>query len=217
MSIKIDKEALSSRIDDSLLFSNRFGSFSKSDYEILMFTVYLDSLKREARDYDISIELGITEQKVRNLRVKSQLIYPREIKLVDQITNAVNHGFYDNGMVTVTIENLSVKNLIKNKIEAEYGTVNLSFNSKQLTLPIESFLILAACLERDSKDTLKQLRKVFNEHQKSIGVVEKKSFGKRIINDVPRVNELLSVINSAASIFVVAKPIIESLNKIIPR
>ena len=67
MEKRITGEILTNRIEEAELFTKRFGSFSKADYEVLMFTIYLDSLCGEVRDYDISIDLGITESKVRNL------------------------------------------------------------------------------------------------------------------------------------------------------
>lgn len=38
------KDNLYNRIVEAKLFTNQFGSFNKADYEVLMFTVYLDFL-----------------------------------------------------------------------------------------------------------------------------------------------------------------------------
>ena len=45
------------RMQEADLFTRRFGSFSKTDYEVLMFTIFLDSLPTPLRDYDIRISL----------------------------------------------------------------------------------------------------------------------------------------------------------------
>ena len=42
MDMKKLNDHLLTRIEQSELFTNRFGSFNKSDYEVLMFTAYLD-------------------------------------------------------------------------------------------------------------------------------------------------------------------------------
>ena len=42
MDMKKLNEKLPALIERSGLFTNRFGSFNKSDYEVLMFTAYLD-------------------------------------------------------------------------------------------------------------------------------------------------------------------------------
>ena len=107
------------RMQEADLFTRRFGSFSKTDYEVLMFTIFLDSLPTPLRDYDISIALGITESKVRNLRIKSQLMYPRNLDWTKELAKSIEHGYYDRvtDQITVTFEDPSIQNLIKNKIE----------------------------------------------------------------------------------------------------
>ena len=152
----IDPAALRSRVEQAQLFSRRFGSFAKSDYEVLMFTVYLDSLTVPARDYDISIELGITESKVRSLREKSQLLYPRELNWQEELAAALEKGHYDEDekTVTVTLEDPSVRNKIRSDIEREFGVVNLSLNSRQLVIPLESLLYLAIIADGGDSDAL---------------------------------------------------------------
>lgn len=49
------QENLLNRIEGAQFFTNRFAFFNKTDYEVLMFTVFLDCLEGEPRDYDISI------------------------------------------------------------------------------------------------------------------------------------------------------------------
>lgn len=164
--IEVNSDILQKRIKESELFSNRFGTFSKSDYEILMFTIYLDSVKKNVRDYDISLALGIPESKVRNLRIKSQLLYPREINWIDDLKDAVDHGYYDpvSGHITVTIEDPCVRNIIKNEVESNFGMVSLTLNSKQLVLPIESYLMLATISEKDPDRVLDKLNEFFKRN-----------------------------------------------------
>ncbi len=206
----IDKEILKKRIDESEVFSKHFGTFSKSDYEVLMFTIYLDSLKGKVRDYDISIALGITESKVRNLRVKSQLMYPRDIKWVDELNRALVGGYYDEstGMITVTIEDPSVSNLLKNIIEEKFGTVGKTINSKQLVLPVESFLMLAALSEKDPDKVLDELNKAVKKATLSRKKIVKRPFGERFLKEVPN---LINFMGSVAALYTNGKPIIDSI------
>lgn len=206
---------LAKRIQEAELYSRKFGSFAKSDYEVLMFTAYLDSLKKPARDYDISIALGITESKVRNLRIKSQLLYPRVLDWVEELTKSVSHGYYDSitGQITVTFEDPSVQSLMKNKIEEGFGTVGQSLNVKQLVLPVESFLMLAAYAENDEKATLEKLNEVLKSETKKKSKIEKKNLKARFLEGVP---DAVSFISTALSIYQVGKPIVEAvLQKII--
>ena len=208
----IDKEKMKSRIEESQLFTNRFGSFNKSDYEVLMFTIYLDSLTSSARDFEISRDLGITEQKVRSLRVKSQLMYPREINWVEQMKQALEDGTYSDGMITITLEDPSVRNRIRYEVESKSGTVNLSLNSKQLVLPVESFFILAACAEKDPDKVLQSLNKKFAENEEIKGTIQKEKIGKRLFKGVTNMGELLQ---AGLTVYTVGKPIIEQVIKLV--
>lgn len=111
------------RISEAKLFSNKFGSFTKTDYETLMFTAYLDSLPDEPiYDYLISQQLGITESKVRNLRIKSQLVYPKEVCWKEVLASAIKTGSYNEmeNTLTITIEDPSCHAKIRYEIESSY-------------------------------------------------------------------------------------------------
>lgn len=205
-------DSLVSRVLESEIYSKRFDSFNKSDFEVLMFTVYLDCLEGKPRDYDISIDLGITENKVRLLRVKSQLQYPREIKWQDEVISAVQHGTYDSvqKMITITLENPSVRNMIRNEIESNFGTVNVSLNSKQLVLPVESFLILAACAEQDTDEVIRKLNSSFRKGGASS--IEKGNFKTRFLLGVNNVGAALA---SIASIYSIGAPLVEAVRNLV--
>ena len=211
--VRIDINKLGELIEESELFTKRFGSFNKSDYEVLMFTAYLDSIGKNVRDYDISVALGITESKVRLLREKSQLQYPRDILWVNQLSEALKNGFYDDGMITVTIEDPSVRNRIRYEVESKYGTVNLTLNSKQLILPVESFLLLAACAEEDSDAVLAKLNTEFDRNEEIKGKIQRGKFKTRLFRNV---NNVGTVLQSITAIYTLGKPIIEEIIKLLP-
>lgn len=198
------------RIKEAELYSRKFGSFAKADYEVLLFTAFLDSLIKPARDYEISIALGITESKVRNLRVKSQLLYPKEIKWIEELSKSILHGYYDksSGQITVTFEDPSVQSLMKNQIEERFGTVGQSLNVKQLVLPIESFLLLAAYAEDDETVTLKKLNESLQAELKTKSIIEKKNLRARFLDGVPN---MITYLGTLLSIYESGKPIIEAL------
>lgn len=207
--IPIDKEKLNSRIEEAKLFSKRFGSFSKSDYEVLMFTVYLDSLTNTAQvyDFEISKDLGITEQKVRNLRVKSQLMYPREINWVDQIRQAIEYGTYHDGMITITLEDPYVRNLIKYKVESKSVSVYLSLNNKQLILPLKNLLNIAACAEDNTDEVICAM----NEYLKSNKDIKKNKTGDIILEGA----NIAQILQGVMTLYTFGKPIIEAVIKLL--
>lgn len=198
------------RLSEAEMFTRRFGTFSKSDYETLLFTIFLDSLDSPARDYDISIALGITESKVRNLRIRSQLLYPKELKWQDELAIAIQHGAYDSysKQITVTIEDPSVQNLIKNIIEKNFGTVGQSLNVKHLVLPVDSFLLISAYAEQDPEKTLKELNNIVQEQSKSINVIEKRTLKTRFLQNIPDIPQFIA---TALTIYDIGCPIIESV------
>lgn len=92
-----------------------------------MFTIYLDSLpKCQIYDYIISQQLEITERKVRNLRIKSQLLYPKEIYWEEVLASAIRTGSYNekDNTITITIEDPSCHARIRYEIESAYGTAS---------------------------------------------------------------------------------------------
>lgn len=198
------------RMQEANLFTRRFGSFSKTDYEVLMFTIFLDSLPTPLRDYDISVALGITESKVRILRVKSQLMYPRKLEWTEELAKSIEHGYYDRttGQITVTFEDPSIQNLMKNKIEESFGTVGRTLNIKQLVLPIESFLLLAAFAEQNEDDILSKINMKLAKESARATVIEKKKFKARFMKEVP---DAVSFVSSLLTIYNVGRPIIEAV------
>lgn len=216
--IQFDEEKLKNnifnRIKEANIFSRHFGSFSKTDFEVLFFTIYLDSVQGPVRDYNISIDLGITESKARNLRVKSQLMYPKEIKWENELAKELNHAHYDatTKQITLTIEDPSVQSKIKNVIETEFGTVGHSLNYKQLVLPIESFLILATHAEKNQNEVFKKLCNQYKNFTKSERKIEKSTLLSNFLDDIDKPVEFIV---SLLSIYDISKPLIQSLLNLI--
>ena len=198
------------RLKEAEMFTKRFGTFSKSDYEVLMFTIFQDSLAHSVRDYDISIALGITESKVRNLRIKSQLLYPKKLEWTGELAKSIERGYYDKTrkQITITFENPSVQSFVKNLVEKQCGVVWQSLNAKQLILPIESFLLLAAFAEKDEEEVLNSIRKALQKETKKTTVIEKQKFKERFLQNIP---DVASFIASLVSIYNAGQPIIQSL------
>ena len=72
-------------------FNRNFGTASKNDIELLMFKFYIETLINDYEDksdktinydnisdYKIARDLGITPQRVRNLKLKKDLVYPQK-------------------------------------------------------------------------------------------------------------------------------------------
>ena len=90
-------------------YSHNFGQTSKTDLDLLMFHFYYEKMRSiftdseggldytQCSDYKISKELRITQQRVRNLKVKNQLIYPPEEELdwIKEFAKLTKNARYD--------------------------------------------------------------------------------------------------------------------------
>lgn len=214
----IDKERIIiNRLEEAELFTKRFGSFSKSDYEILMFSIYRDLQMKPCRDYEMSLALGITESKIRSLRVKSQLCYPKELDWKDELCNALNKGNLGSNDLTITImiEDPSIHNLLKNKIEETYGTVRLSLNSKLMTLPVESYLLLAMELEEDKEAALQKLNQKWQQDNKDAGEITKETLKKRIWNKTKDITSMQGLVKTAKLVLPAAAPFLDIIEALL--
>ena len=75
---KEEKAAAFDQIADQYYLGN-FGRMSKTDFETLLFSIYIERClekKQPFDDYKLSRDLGITQGKVRSLKVRKELQYP---------------------------------------------------------------------------------------------------------------------------------------------
>ncbi len=80
---------------------------SKADIELMMFHFYIEKMVtdfkdengildyKKCSDYKISKDLGITQQRVRNLKVKNQLVYPIEYDWKAALSQLIKNVRYD--------------------------------------------------------------------------------------------------------------------------
>ena len=199
------------RIAEAELFTKQFGSFTKADYEALMFTIYLDSLPDEpVYDYIISRQLGITESKVRSLRIKSQLLYPKRIDWQSALSSAIKAGSYNekDNTLTITVEDPSCHARIRYEIESSYGSANLNLNSKQLTVPIESLLSVALAQEADKEKILAELNNAWLRNNKAKERITRESLAKRIFKGA---GDIAAILGVSKDMFDAARNIVEAI------
>lgn len=151
-----------------LFYRQNFGSASKADIELLMFHLFMEQKRdnNEAQtDYCISKELGITQQRVRNLKIKEQLKYPRIIDWEKELCELLKKARYDDPNIVIDVPDPNVLIEIKNYLEENGMYVNTQLNSRLLSMRIEFFVDLA--LETDDsknrdevyKSLIKELKK----------------------------------------------------------
>lgn len=141
-------------IELSRLFYNKnFGSTSKADIDTLMFSAYIEHLLNAGEsidDYTLSKALGITQSRVRSLKERKELKYPREGFVWEEaFASAVVNAKYDKNdhYIKMVIQDINVMNEVRYFIEQKGWFDECSLNRKLLRIPLDCFVEI--CSEND--------------------------------------------------------------------
>lgn len=168
-----EKITLFDEIADHFYKAN-FGQMSKSDIELMMFHFYMEKMiatyqnedgtidYRKCSDYKISKELGITQQRVRNLKIKKELVYPTQYDWKSALASLTENAKYDK-ITNKVVLNIPDPNLyieIQNFIEEQGAYVEKQLNSKVLQIRAEYYIDLVVSLEQGAarKEIIKRLK-----------------------------------------------------------
>ena len=169
-------------------YNVNFGSFSKSQMDLLMFSIYLDRLIESGRpfdDYSISKQLGVTQATVRQLKIKKQLIYPREYKWYEAFIEYSKNAVFDNNdRIVISIPDPNVYLELQQAIEEMGGFVEVQLNSKLLKIPPGYFIELLLHIyqleknldEKETKKLKKEFLKNLNENSQKGTEFNEESF-----------------------------------------
>ena len=153
-----------------LFYERNFGTAGKSDIELLMFHLFMEQRREfneSLTDYSISNELGITQQRVRNLKIKEQLKYPRMIDWQTDFAKLLNNARYDDPNIIVDVPDPNLLIEIKNYLEEHGKYVNVQRNSRLLSMRIEFYVDLAIDIEgSDEREVYNSLIKKLQETNK---------------------------------------------------
>lgn len=123
-----------------------FGSMNKTDYEIFIFNELLQSEFKDKSDHYISINLRISEAKVKKLRYEANLRYSKNIEdeaMLD-FFNALKKIKVENIDKTIkfSLENISTRKYIDSLLKSDGRYSDSSFNSEIVTLSIDNYKYL---------------------------------------------------------------------------
>ena len=209
-----EKAALFDEISSNYYYRN-FGLLSKSESDLLMFKFFIEKLEQETRcsdgtinyqacsDYLISKQLGITEQRVRNLKVQYQLKYGKEIDWKPAFAKLIVNARYDKqtNKIAVGIPDPNLFLEIQNYIEENGAYVEKQLNGKILQLRAEYFvaLIIASEPESNRKKIIKELKKQFDDTAKTERQFEERNIGKSLIDAACDITSIAANISSLLS------------------
>lgn len=199
----------------SHFYESNFGQTSKSDIELLMFKFYIENMisvntskdgtidYNQCSDYKISKDLGITQQRVRNLKVKKQLVYPIDYDWKKALAKLTENARYEPNTKKVIL-NIPDPNLfleIQNFIEEHGAYIEKQLNSKILQLRAEYYIDLIVLLESEKKrkEIIKSLKKDFIDQGKDDAVFNEKNIGKSLIEGAVNITMVAANISSFLS------------------
>ena len=162
-----------------LFYDKNFSSASKSEIELLMFSIYMDAMIDAYRkedgvidyvqcsDYEIAKQLGLTQDKVRNLKLKKQARYPVVFDWQKSLESIKDNIRLDAGakriVIPVTDPNLNVE--IRNFITSHGGFVDFESGKDYIRIRIEYFLMLMyeTLYVDDKQKFVKEMKKALHK------------------------------------------------------
>ncbi len=172
-----EKIAIFDKIEENYFVRN-FGSMTKSDFETLLFSEYIEHRiknKLPFDDYSLSKELGITQTKIRALKERKELKYPYknftwQTAFAESVRNAkVDPNDY---YVKMIIQDINVMNEVRNFIEVNGWYDECSLNKKLLRIPLDCFVEICYKSEEFSDvfsdDTKKLVKKISKAEDSSV-------------------------------------------------
>lgn len=167
-----EKIALFERINENY-FKKNFGSMSKTDLETLLFSEYFNHYlanKIVPTDYQLSKELGITQNRIRTLKERKELKYPYLLSDEDWkkyfIDSAQNLKYDETDhRIKMIVRDVNVLIEVRNHLEEKGYFDDYSLNKKLLCLPLDTFIDVF--IEDDAFEQLKadSLEKYLNSTQ----------------------------------------------------
>lgn len=181
-------------IAEKYYFAN-FGSLSKADMDVLMFSRYIEQILKVSEensntysDYTLSKLLGITQAKISNLKVKKELQYPyADFSWQRSFERIVGNYRYENGKIKLFIPDKNLYLELKNIIEERNGYIETTLNPTLLQIAPEYFvdLLLVAAHDEDRDILIEKVRSELSKHKIDSFDPAKKSVGETLKYSLP--------------------------------
>ena len=151
-------------------YKTNFGTMSKTDFETLLFHNYMEHLLSHGEaydDYTVSNALGITQSKVRNLKLRRALQYPGSADdWKAQVLGALKNAKYDrkSGQVQMLIPENTVMVELRHFLESNGGFDTYTLNPKLFSCRVDHLVLLFEALSEQNveldDEQKKQLRQL---------------------------------------------------------
>lgn len=197
-----------------LFYENNFGASSKSEVELLMFSIFMDEMiehtkddngvldYKECSDFKMAEMLGIPQQKIKSLKIKKQARYPVKFDWQKSFLSIKDSIVYDSDkkriVIPVTDPNLYLA--IRNFIEEHDGYIEIQRGSNVLQMrPSHFFALLYLGIDDE-----KEKQKVRDRFVKKLKEKNEAFDIDKIYTDKEMVNKVLEISDDVLSVFEVA-------------
>jgi hypothetical protein len=130
-----------------------FGSMNKSDIDALMYAVLQKSGMDELSDYDTSIELGLTKQRVRALQEKYSVRYDviKEDVAIARFLEKLEYAKIEGSYIDIPIQDIALKNYLEAELDANNLLLQKQLNSNIFRLRSDDLLSFIDILEPEKE------------------------------------------------------------------
>ena len=155
-------------------YLNNFGSMSKADMELLLFSIYLDQCMEtwpdepeRYSDFQLAKIFGITQTRIRSLREKKELKYPSEFKWEEKFPLICEKAEYESGKVRLFVRDSRLYNELCNIVMdmGSYSETTMTRNLLIVSPPVFVDLMVAASDEQGDKEMRKKLQKILKDNK----------------------------------------------------
>lgn len=208
-------------------YLKNFGHMSKSDFELLMFHFYIQKINElaangEAKntDYAISKELGISQQRVRNLKVRHNLVYQEQERWdwKADFSALVKNATLDGNMIIINIRDPNLFIELKNHVEEQGSYVDIQLNNSIFKIKAEQFLELILSFEGEDKkkEIIKSLKEKFKGDEKNASKFTELHPFKKTMESIKDISEIsaniISMFSPTNVVFNAFKELIGNVN-----
>lgn len=189
-----DKAEAFDKLAEMYYYSN-FGTASKTEIDTLMFSLYLEQILNISQgdfsaysDYTLSKQLGITQSKVSNLKVKKELIYPyKNFNWKETLLAISKNVIIEDHRIKLYIPDRNVYLEIKNAVESNGGFIDVTLTGNLLVLRTAYFLdLLVAISENKDKKSIKKDLVAILKKNADINIAETETIGKALLKQTPK-------------------------------
>lgn len=186
-----------------LYYDRNFGTMSKSEIDLLMFQILYKKTKeangnKALNDFELARILGITSQRVQNLREKMALKYPAvesyeswKAKVLDLFKNHAYQFADGKEEVLLLVSDIMLRYSIEEFLESQFYPTEYTLNKKVILLRGPAFCALVcACCANDTQRT--EIKGVIKKASEKPEEIENKiknhslwnSLGKPVVSEL---------------------------------